>query len=453
MALKFKESLFTLLGVTIIMVIGIFLLKMPITIILLTESVFVGILAKIKGTTYAELQNVVISSISTMLTPIIIMLLIGALVASWIMSGTVPTLICIGLKIIDARFFLITSFLMCSATSMLIGTSWGTISTLGVAFMGISGALGLAPVYTVSTIVSGAIIGDKMSPLSSSVVLAGQLTHTNYLNALKATARTNVPAFVISSVIYILIGFLSDNGSSDAVNNLQLLDAISTQFNVGFLSLLPPIVLVILIICKFPTIPSFIVGIFAGVIEAIFVQGQNYVDVFEGLLSGYTYGQDTTVNELLNYGGINSMSSILTLLIFAASFGGIIKHLGVISSVLDKAFGTTGNKAKIIASATLIHALCFVITGNYYTTNSILAPAFQSIFQKNDVNESNITSIFLDTGTGISPLVPWSPTAIFVTNTLGFASLSYCLFSPVLWLPLLIYPVIGIILQIKKNKT
>ena len=452
MTLKFKESFFTLLVVTIIMVIGIFVLKMPITITLLTEAVFVGVLAICKGTTYLELQNVVTSSISTILTPLIILLLIGALVASWIMSGTVPTLICIGLKAINPKFFLITSFVMCSATSMVIGTSWGTISTLGVAFMGISGALGLPPIYTVSTIVSGAIIGDKLSPLSSSVVLAEQLTNTNYSDTLKAAARTNVPAFILSAVIYIIIGLFSNNTTHGAMDSLQLLNAISTQFKIGFVALLPPIVLVILIICKFPTIPAFIAGIAAGVTEAIFVQGHNYADVFEGLLSGYTYGQDAKVNALLNYGGINSMASILTLLIFAASFGGIIKYLGIISSVLDKAFGTTGNKAKIITSAAFTHAFCFVITGNYYTTNSILAPAFQTIFKKNGIKDADIAFILLDTGTGISPLVPWCPTAIFVTNTLGFASLSYCIFSPVLWLPLLIYPLIGIFLARKDGK-
>ena len=132
---------------------------------------------------------------------------------------------------------------------------------------------------------------------------------------------------------------------------------------------------------------------------------------FEGLLSGYTYGQDAKVNALLNYGGINSMASILTLLIFAASFGGIIKYLGIISSVLDKAFGTTGNKAKIITSAAFTHAFCFVITGNYYTTNSILAPAFQTIFKRNGIKDADIayyTSRYRNGNITIGSMVPHS---------------------------------------------
>lgn len=453
MTLNFKESLWTLLGIASIMVVGIFVLKMPISIILLLEAVFTGIIGFIKKISYDELQSTVLSSISNILVPVIILLLIGALIASWIMSGTVPTLICIGIKAIDARFFLIISFLMCSVTSMIIGTSWGTISTLGIAFMGISNALGLAPVYTVSTIVSGAILGDKMSPLSSSVVLAGQLTETNSINSMKASAMTNVPAFLISAAIYLFLGIFAGSSSvPEATNADALLSAISGEFNTGIMALIPPALLTILILLRMPTIPAFIAGIAAGVLEALFLQGSNPTDVFEGLISGYTYGSNPKVNELLNYGGINSMASILTLLIFAAAFGGIIKRLGVISCLLDKIFKNTASKTGIITSSVIIHTLCFVITGNYFATNSILAPALLSIFEKNNINRYHITSVFLDTGTGISPIVPWSPTAIFVTGTLGYASLDYCLYAPILWLPFFIYPIIGMILDRRKNE-
>lgn len=180
------------------------------------------------------------------------------------MSGTVPALICIGLKAIDAEFFLIISFLMCSLTSMVIGTSWGTISTLGIAFMGISNALGLSPIYTVSTIVSGAILGDKMSPLSSSVVLACQLTDTTSIGSMKAAAATNLPSFIVSAVIYILLGMSSaDQPVSQASEASDLLKAISGQFDVGIITLLPPILLIALILLKIPTIPAFMAGIAA----------------------------------------------------------------------------------------------------------------------------------------------------------------------------------------------
>ena len=444
MTLNFKESMLMLAGIAVIMISGIFIIDMPISVILLTEAVFAGIIGFIKKIPYEKMQAAILSSISSILVPIIILLLIGALVASWIMSGTVPALICIGLRAIDARFFLIISFLMCSLTSMIIGTSWGTISTLGIAFMGISNALGLAPIYTVSTIVSGAMLGDKMSPLSSSVVMACQLTDTTAMGAMKATAATNLPAFLVAAAIYVFLG-ISTHGRpvSPASGAEELLAAISGQFNVGIITLLPPVLLIALILLKMPTVPAFVAGIAAGVLEALFVQGHAASDVFAGLLSGYAYGDDQTVNELLNYGGIDSMASILTLLIFAAAFGGIIKELGLIACLLDRVFTDSGSVVRTVTSSVIIHTVCFVITGNYFATNSILAPALSSIYEKNGIRRSYITSIFLDTGTGISPLVPWSATSIFVTGTLGYGSLDYCLYAPVLWLPLLLYPAIS----------
>ena len=450
MTLNFRESLWMLAGITAILVTGIFIIKMPISVILLLEAIFAGIIGSVKKIPYSVIQESVTTAISGILVPIIILLLIGALVASWIMSGTVPALICIGLKAIDAEFFLIISFLMCSLTSMVIGTSWGTISTLGIAFMGISNALGLSPIYTVSTIVSGAILGDKMSPLSSSVVLACQLTDTTSIGSMKAAAATNLPSFIVSAVIYILLGMSSaDQPVSQASEASDLLKAISGQFDVGIITLLPPILLIALILLKIPTIPAFMAGIAAGVLEALFIQSHDASDVFEGLLSGYAYGDDPSVNNLLNYGGIDSMASILTLLIFAAAFGGIIKKLGLIACLLDKIFNDSKSRVRIITSSVIIHTVCFVITGNYYATNSILAPALNSIYEKNGISRSHITSIFLDTGTGISPLVPWSATAIFVSGTLGYSSLNYCLYAPILWLPLLLYPLVALFLKPK----
>lgn len=145
MTLNFKESCLTLLGISIIMVVGLFIVEMPIAVILIAESIFVGVIALIKKIPYSELQQNMITSVTSFITPILMLLLIGALVASWIIGGTVPTLIYIGLKIIDSKFLLIITFLMCSLMSMLIGTSWGVISTLGVAFAGISSGMGINP--------------------------------------------------------------------------------------------------------------------------------------------------------------------------------------------------------------------------------------------------------------------------------------------------------------------
>lgn len=446
MTLNFKQSLLTLIGIAAIMVLGLFVIHMPIAIIVLTEAIFVGFIAIGRKIPYSELQQSMVSSVNSFVTPILMLTLIGALVASWIIGGTVPTLIYIGMKIIDVRFFLIITFAMCSLMSMLIGTSWGVMSTLGVAFIGISNGLGIDPAYTVSAIVSGAFLGDKLSPLSSSLVLATELTNVESTRGIKAALPSNIPAFVLSIVLYIYLGLMhTPQGESHQAEAEVLMNALAEEFNLGILPLIAPVLLIFFMVIKIPTIPTFVLGIIVGVIESVFVQGCNLTEVAEGLMTGYNMAENPMVNELLHYGGINSMASTLILLIIAACFGGIIKRLGIIACLLEKIFENAHTKGKVVTSAVVLHTTCFVITGNYYTTNSILAPAFAESFDKHGVSRDELTAILLNTGTGISPIIPWTATAIFITNTLGIAGTGYCIYAPILWLPVILQPILAYI--------
>lgn len=446
MTLNFKQSLLTLIGIAAIMVLGLFVIHMPIAIIVLAEAIFVGFIAIGRKIPYSELQQSMVSSVNSFVTPILMLTLIGALVASWIIGGTVPTLIYIGMKIIDVRFFLIITFAMCSLMSMLIGTSWGVMSTLGVAFIGISNGLGIDPAYTVSAIVSGAFFGDKLSPLSSSLVLATELTGVESTRGIKAALPSNLPAFLISIVLYIYLGLMhTPQGESHQAEAEVLMNALAGEFNLGILPLIAPVLLIFFMVIKIPTIPTFVLGIIVGVIESVFVQGRNMTEVAEGLMTGYNMAENPMVNELLHYGGVNSMASTLILLIIAACFGGIIKRLGIIACLLEKIFENARTKGKVITSAVVLHTICFVITGNYYTTNSILAPAFADTFDKHGVSRDELTAVLLNTGTGISPIIPWTATAIFITNTLGIAGTGYCIYAPILWLPVILQPIMAFI--------
>lgn len=441
MTLNFRESCLTLLGISVIMVVGLFVIEMPIAIILIAESVFVGVIALIRKIPYSELQENMVSSVTAFVTPILMLLLIGALVASWIIGGTVPTLIYIGIKIIDVRFVVIITFLMCTIMSMLIGTSWGVISTLGVAFAGISSGLGIDPSYTVSAVVAGAFVGDKMSPMSSSLALADELTSVQPIQGIKATMYSNIPAVIISVALYIYLGFsTAPSGDVHTEETNQLLNALADEFNLGALTLIAPVLLIFFMIIKVPTIPTFVLGIIAGILESVFVQGNNLKEITEGLMSGYNLAEDPMVNELLHYGGVNSMASILILLLFAACFGGIIKRLGIISCLLERVFRNTRSGGGVVTGAVILHSICFIVTGNYYAINSILAPPLNDVFDKNHVPRHKLTAVLLNAGTGISPMIPWSATAIFVTNTLGMDGTGYCIYAPVLWLPIILQP-------------
>ncbi len=444
MTLNFRESCLTLLGISAIMLVGLFIVEMPIVVILVFEALFVGIIAIARKIPYSEIQKSMVDSVTSFITPILMLLLIGGLVASWIIGGTVPTLIYIGLKIIDIRFFLIITFLMCSLMSMLIGTSWGVMSTLGVAFIGISNGLGIEPAYTVSAIVSGAILGDKMSPMSGSVVMATEITGVKQNDGIKTTIYSNVAAFIASVALYIYLGLSHmPQGGTHEESAKTLMDALSAEFNLGVIPLLAPVLLIFLIVMKVPTISTFVLGIVAGVLESVLVQGCNLYDVAQGLMSGYDMAENPLVNELLHYGGFNSMASTMIMLLFAACFSGIIKRLGIIACLLEKIFNRAGSRGRIITAAVAIHTICFIVTGNYYTTNSILAPPLCDIFNERKVSRDNLAAVLLNAGTGISPIIPWCATAIFVTSTFSIEGTGYCIFAPIMWMPIIVQPLMA----------
>ena len=446
MTLNFKESCLTLVGIIAIIVAGLFVIGMPIVVVLIFEAVFVGVVALAKGISYSEVQQAMIGTVNSFVTPILMLLLIGGLVASWIIGGTVPTLIYIGLKIIDVRFFLVITFLMCSLMSMLIGTSWGVMSTLGVAFLGISNGLDLDPAITMSAVAAGAMLGDKLSPVSGSMIMATELTGVTVGDGIKTTVITNVPAIIVSIGLYIYLGLAGAPAEGmQAADTQALMEGLAAEFNLGFLPLLAPIMLIALMVFKVPSIPTFALGIMAGVLESILVQGCTLSEVANGIMTGYNMAENQMVNELLHYGGINSMGSTMIMLLFAACFSGIVKRLGIIACLLEKVFEKAKSFGQVIAAATAIHTACFVVTGNYYTTNSILAPAFNDVFDEHKIERRHVTAILLTAGTGLTPIVPWCATGIFIASTFGIANTAYTLFAPILWLPVLTQPLMALV--------
>ncbi|MBR5229783.1 MAG: hypothetical protein IKW01_02910 [Firmicutes bacterium] len=446
MTLSFRESVAALAGITVIMLLGLFLVEAPTAVIFMGELVFVTIIGLLKKHPYKKLQQAMIAGVTEVLTPILTLLLIGALVTSWIMGGTMPTLIHFGLKIIDAKAFLLIAFLMCSLTSMVVGTSWGTISTLGIAFLGISNALGIDLLYTAAALASGAIFGDKLSPLSSSVALASELSDAAPVDCIKSTAKTTVVGFMVSIPLYWYIGSTYNLSGEDAFQQSQeLISAIESEFTLGLTPVLPPIIIFVLIMLRIPNIPTFAIGILLGVLEAVFIQGYPLNEVCEAMFSGFVMNHNPVIGQVLNYSGMNGMASITILIVFASAFGGVVKTLGIINALLSKIFSGSSSKAKVALVGTLIHTVCFFITGSYYAVNSILAPPLNEAYDKHHLPRANVASLLLNGGTGISPIIPWSGTGIFMAGVFGLSSTWYCIFAPVLWLPLLLEPIATII--------
>lgn len=283
-------------------------------------------LSMIWGVKWDDIQNDILDLARRMFPAILVLIFVGMLIGVWIASGTVPILIYWGLELLTPRFFLVIACLTCSVMSLMTGTSWGTVGTIGIAFMGIAQGLGVPESYTAGAVLVGALFGDKLSPMSDTTVLAPAVSGTDVMSHVKYMLWTTVPSYTISLIFFFVVGLQFDHGSVETEEYAQILATIQSEFNLNPILILPPIVVLFMIFKQKPIIPSFAVGIVLGVIFAMIFQDYSLADVLTACNSGYARTTDIeVVDTMLCRGGISSMLSSVAIVIAAAIFGAPLK--------------------------------------------------------------------------------------------------------------------------------
>ncbi len=446
-SLSIAKSLILLIASVLIIFGGVILIKAPSTIVLAAAGMFTIALSTIWGIKWNDIQNDLIDNLRTMLPSILILLSVGMLVGSWILSGTVPVMVYYGLKILRPSTFLLTAALICSLMSVMSGTSWGTIGTVGVALMGVSTGLGVPLHFTAGAVVVGAIFGDKLSPLSDTTVLASAVAEVDIVDHIKYMLFTTIPGFFISLVLYLIIGLNYGNGTVGGESLQLILNTLEATFNLNPILLLPPVVVLLLIFKKKPTLPVFAIGIILGCVLAFIFQGNSLLEIANALNKGYTSSTGAPiVDTMLIRGGLNSMLGTVALLIGAVVFGSPLRTAGVINVILDKIKSMTSNSKGVLVSVFLLHGGLFVITGSYYVTFAVLGPMVRPLFDKFGLHRKNLSRTLEDTGTAFAPVIPWSVTGAFIASTLGVPTGEYILYAPMTYLGLvfgLLYMITG----------
>lgn len=354
-------------------------------------------------------------------------------------SGTVPLMIYYGMKVLSPSLFLVMVCVVCTLMSVMAGTSWGTISTVGIAFMGVAVGLNISLPLTAGAVVSGAIFGDKLSPLSDSTVLSAAVCEVNLLEAIKHSFKSTLPAFIVALISYFILGMKYKDGVVGGENYNLILETLENTFNLNPVLLIPPILVLILIIMKKPTLPVFTIGIIAGAILAIVFQGSSLTAVSKALANGYTSTTGVAiVDKMLIRGGLNSMLGTVALLIASAIFGAPLRTAGVVDILLDKITSLAKTSKSMMMGVFILHSLFFAITGSYYVTYSVLGQMVRELFDNYQLKRKNLARILLDTGTGLAPIVPWSVTGVFIADTLGVKTVDFILYAPVTYLSIVI---------------
>lgn len=443
MQMSFGWALFCILFLLVSMVCSVLWFDIPVHVnLLLSIAVTLGVAYLNNGHKWQPLADAIDYGGKICIQPTIIMMLIGAVIGSWIVCGTVPMIIYWGLKIINPSVFLLTACFITAVVAIAIGSSWSAAGTVGVALMGIGMGLGVNPGMTAGAIVSGAYLGDKMSPMSDTTNLAPAVAEADLFDHIKSMMYTTGPAFLIALVVYALLGL---NYSADSVDSEMVtatLTAIESNFSMNLLLLLPAAAVIVMAVLKCPSIPTLLVSIGIAVVLAMVFQGGTITSVSAVLQDGFSIDSGLPeFDRLMNRGGIQSMMWTASLGILGMLYGAIMEKTGLLPVLLEKMKALVKSTGGLITTVIVTCTLLLAATASQTLPIVVGGRMFIGEFKKKDLLPQVLSRTLEDSATLISPLIPWSLCGAYMAGTLGVSTLAYLPYAFFCWL----CPIIAII--------
>ncbi|MGG0718045.1 Na+/H+ antiporter NhaC [Robertmurraya massiliosenegalensis] len=447
-------SIFILLMVIAIITIGMIgfgaSIQMMLFIALLTIIPFVLRL----GYTYETLEEEIFASMKKALQPSMILLGVGVLIGSWIISGTVPTIIYYGIQSISPQFFLVTTLLFCSIVSLATGSSWATLGTAGIAMMGVGHSLGIPVGMTAGAVISGAYFGDKMSPLSDSTNLSAAVVGADLMDHIKHMLWTTVPAYIITAIIFTVLGFRYGNQVAKSTEVAALTGYLAENFNLGLIPIIPVLILFGLLISKQPAITSIFIGSIAGAVVALLYQGANMNGVLTVLYDGYVVESGIeVVNTLLQRGGLTSMLPLIALFLFALGLGGLLQKSGVLETIIVSVTSRIKNKGMLVFVTIIISYFTMGIGGAFSFGAVMTGTLMKPMYEKFNLKPENLSRIIEDSATQSCSLIPWTASGLFTAAALGvspFVYIPFCFLAMITPIFSLLYGITGFTMSEKE---
>lgn len=452
-----KKASLTLSSLAIVLIVafiavGIGVFNVNIAILLFLCWMIMWPFAAHLGYSFSEMEGFAYEMAQKCIAPAAIILAVGMMIASFMAAGTVPTILVAGLKLITPKFFLALTFVMCCIMSVIMGTSWGTLGTVGIAMMGVGAGLGVNPAITAGAVVSGAWFGDKMSPMSDSTIMCSTITETYIMDHIKAMMQTTIPAAVVSIIIYLGIGIFISGDSYDASTVDSIMNGLKGMFHINLIPVIPIVIVIVMILMKKGTIVSMMSGTVVAILIAVIYQGYSVADMGTFLYSGFTCDtKNEILISLLNRGGMTSMLSLLAVFVGGLGLGGILDKTGMLEPIFHYITEKYKSPRGIMLMAWCATLLCILVIADNNFAFVMVATLFGSAFQKYNLKSQNLSRILEDVGTLGSALVPWNVGAQFAAGVLGVSTLAYMPYAFLNWMT----PILSlafIILQVKIKK-
>jgi NhaC family Na+:H+ antiporter len=399
---------------------------LPSTVLLILAAFVTGSLGLVLGFGWREMERGIVEAITKAMPAILVVLAIGMLIGSWLACGTIPMVIYYGLEVISPRFFLVTACLACSIVSMATGTSYGTVGTIGVAFIGIATGLGIPLGAAGGAIIAGAYFGDKMSPLSATTNLAPVAAGANLFDNIRHMMWSGGLAWLLGLLSYLVVGFGYGGNATETEAMRLVTDTLAHSFRFHWLLLLPIAIVFYFAVTKRPIVPSMIVSsLVAGVLAVVF-QASSIAEVVSAMNTGYRAQTGVPqVDQLLSRGGIMSMMETQTVAFAAFSFGGIMQSTGLLAVLLARV-QRFANRVWSLVSATIGAALLTaIVTGSSFLSIIIPAELFAPLYIKQGLAAKNLARIVEEAGAIMVPLIPWSIAGVYMATTMGVPTFTY----------------------------
>jgi NhaC family Na+:H+ antiporter len=418
-------------------------------VVLLIAAGVSGLIGKMQKVTFADLMDGANENIKQAVPALLILLLIGSLAASWLLSGIVPAMIYYGLKLLSPDWFLVSACIICALVSIATGSSWGTIATVGIALLGIGKTMDFSEGLVAGAIISGAYFGDKMSPLSDTTNLAPAVSGTDLISHIKYMTITTVPSIVITLIIFTFIGFFH-NGSGSLIEIEAVNNEILNLFSINPALFLVPIVVIVLIVKRIPAAPALGIGTLLGLVFAFLFQ----MPLIESLAEEFTlrgiyslvlttlgeglviHSDNAFLSDLLSSSGMKGMLDTIWLIICAMIFGGVMDKSGCLATISRSLLKLTVGKTSLVGTTALSSIFMNLTASDQYLAIVVPGKMYQEAYKDYNLHPVNLSRTLEDAGTVTSVLIPWNTCGAAQASVLGVATGVYwpycffCIISP-----------------------
>lgn len=396
------------------------------------------------GYRWADMEQAMVQGISLSLGAVLILFSVGALIGTWLLSGTVPSLIYFGLQVLSPSWFYAATCVLCCIVSMSIGSSWTTAATIGVALIGVSMGLGLSPVVTAGAIISGAYFGDKISPLSDTTNLAPAVAGSDLFSHIRHMLWTTVPSLIIALILFTMLG-MSDHQQVDVEKIRIISDQLTRHFDISLLHLVPMAVLMAMAVRKVPAFPTVFIGALLGAIWAVFFQGQLIEQLREAELSPalsslkliwstlatgfHIETGHADLDRLLSGGGMAKMTTTVWLIMSAMVFGAVLERTGLLRRFVQAILAKAQSTGSLIMSTILTCIATNLLAADQYMAIVMPGRMYKEEYERRGLAPVNLSRTLEDGGTITSPLIPWNTCGAYMSSVLNVNPLDYLFYA------------------------